>query len=371
MNARSVGCRALGLLVLHLVLGSCGRAGADAPRPPEQPPSGPGGRQSAHAGVFAQYHGSGPTAFWLFEPTQPTPAEGPLIVFNHGWGGMDPRSYLAWIDHLVGRGDIVIYPLYQDSLRTPVQDFTPNAIAAVREAIRILESEPGHVRPRLDRFALVGHSMGGPISANLAAAWRMHSLPAPRALMCVEPGKTWGKYARATFELTDLSQIPEDTLLITVVGDADRVVRDIDAKRIFRESTQVPAANKSYVTLVSDDHGQPALRANHFAPVAWAPLPAGTALPAAETSGPIREWLRQRAEARREDGAAIPDLSQSSRTLDALDFYGLWKLFDGLTDAAFYGRNRSYALGGTREQRFMGVWSDGVPVRELLITDHP
>jgi hypothetical protein len=69
---------------------------------------------------------------------------------------------------------------------------------------------------------------------------------------------------------------------------------------------------------------------------------------------------------------ALPD-GGASRLFkpDALDWYGLWKLFDGLTDAAFYSKNRDYALGNTAEQRFMGVWSDGVPVKELLVTNEP
>jgi hypothetical protein len=57
--------------------------------------------------------------------------------------------------------------------------------------------------------------------------------------------------------------------------------------------------------------------------------------------------------------------------VNALDYYGTWKLFDGLTDAAFTGKNREYALGNTRQQRFMGVWSDGVPVKELKVIDKP
>ena len=57
--------------------------------------------------------------------------------------------------------------------------------------------------------------------------------------------------------------------------------------------------------------------------------------------------------------------------VNALDFYGTWKLFDGLCDAAFYGKNREYALGNTPQQRFMGVWSDGVSVKELKVTDKP
>ncbi len=43
-----------------------------------------------------------------------------------------------------------------------------------------------------------------------------------------------------------------------------------------------------------------------------------------------------------------------------------------LSDAAFYGRHREYALGNTLQQRYMGVWSDGRRgVRELIVFDRP
>jgi pimeloyl-ACP methyl ester carboxylesterase len=346
---------------------------ADVPQPPEQPQSGPGGKDVTHAAVVAQARGSGPQAYWLFEPAKPAPEQAPLIVFNHGWGAMDPRTYKAWIDHIVERGNIVVYPLYQDSLRTVVPDFTPNAIAAVQDAVRTLQNEPGHVKPQLDKFAVVGHSMGGPISANMAALWKTQGLPSPRAVMCVEPGKTWGTPTWATIQLINLSQIPADTLLLTVTGDQDHLVRDIDAKRIFNESTQVILTNKNYVTLVSDDHGQPALKANHMAPVAWAQMPEVQQQVNSKGVGPLRTLLRQRIEERQAANNEMPDFgnTDANKTLDALDFYGTWKLFDGLTDAAFYGKNRNYALGNTPEQRFMGVWSDGVPVKELIVTEHP
>jgi hypothetical protein len=57
--------------------------------------------------------------------------------------------------------------------------------------------------------------------------------------------------------------------------------------------------------------------------------------------------------------------------VNALDYYGTWKLFDALCDAAFTGKNREYALGNTPQQRFMGLWSDGSPVKELIVTDKP
>lgn len=67
-----------------------------------------------------------------------------------------------------------------------------------------------------------------------------------------------------------------------------------------------------------------------------------------------------------------PDRSgDANRTPSALDYYGIWKVFDGLIDAAFYGKSRNYALGHRHEQRFKGLWSDGVPVKELLVTQYP
>ena len=63
-------------------------------------------------------------------------------------------------------------------------------------------------------------------------------------------------------------------------------------------STKVPLANKNFVTLVSDNHGQPALKANHMAPVAWSQLPEGTQQISREAYGPLRKWLRQRIEER-------------------------------------------------------------------------
>jgi hypothetical protein len=54
-----------------------------------------------------------------------------------------------------------------------------------------------------------------------------------KCLQSPEPGK-WAKAAWASIDLADLSQIPAETLLLlTVNGDSDRLVRDIDAKRIF------------------------------------------------------------------------------------------------------------------------------------------
>jgi pimeloyl-ACP methyl ester carboxylesterase len=339
-----------------------------APKPPAQPVSGPGGAECTHNQVVAKMYGTGPARYWIFEPADPKPESAPVVLFNHGWGAMEPKVYGAWIDHIVKRGNIVVYPVYQASLRTPIRDFTSNAAAGIRSAIDTLQSEPGHVRPQLDKVAVVGHSMGGVIAANLGAEWKKLGIPQPSAVMCVEPGKTWTASALTSVKLANMSLIGKDTLLLAVAGDRDRLVKDVDAKRIFKESTNVLPQNKNYVVLISDEHGSRPLIANHAAPVAFNPIYTDSSV----ASG-LGKRLRARMEERSQDsGDDSLDLTEiEGNSIDALDIYGTWKLFDGLADAAFYGRNREYALGDTPPQRFMGNWSDGTPVKELQVTEAP
>jgi hypothetical protein len=186
--------------------------------------------------------------------------------------------------------------------------------------------------------------------------------------MSVEPGKTWTSSGATSVKLADLSLVGKDTLLLAVAGDRDRLVKDVDAKRIFKESVNVLPQNKNFVVLVSDDHGSPALTATHFAPCAPNPRYTDPSI-----GGPFRQRLRERIQERQQQaGDDSPDFTVAgARWIDALDFYGTWKLFDGLCDTAFYGQNREYALGNTPQQRFMGKWSDGTPVKELQVTSSP
>ena len=131
--------------------------------------------------------------------------------------------------------------------------------------------------------------------------------------------------------LNDFYDIPAETLLLVMVGEDDTVAGDAAAKTIFQTSERIPASRKNYVIQRTDSYGQPNLKANHSAPL------------------------------------CIPD----TELVNAMDYYSTWKLFDGLIDYAFYGIHQEYCLGNTPELRFMGIWSDGTPVRELLVPDHP
>lgn len=355
-------------LVILTIVGS-GTGKELSPTPPAQPVEGPGGSKAAHASVTRNRYGSGNDEYWLYEPAEPTPRVAPVIVFFHGWGGMNPANYGAWIDHLVRRGNIVIYPRYQADLRTAFKDFTTNAIGAIKNALRRLQTDSGHVRPELNRFAVVGHSVGGILTANVAALASESGLPKVRAMMSVEPAPTSNPFARFNVPLADLSKIPSDTLVLAVAGDNDTLAKDHDAKRVFAESTKVAAANKNYITLVSDDHAQPGLNASHFAPAA--PDQGYSSGEESQRQGALRDRLIEHRRNRQPGNGASTAATDTSRGVDALDYYGLWKLFDGLCDAAFYQRNREYALGNTAQQRFMGMWSDGTSVKELRVTTRP
>jgi acetyl esterase/lipase len=335
--------------------------------------------------VLEHCYGSGDLQYWLYEPDAPKPASAPVVIFNHGWGAMTPGGYRAWIDHIVRRGNIVIYPRYQSALRTPPNTFIPNVIAVVKQALHQLQSESGHVKPQLDKLAVVGHSAGGEISAGLAAHAASAGLPPIKAVMCVQPGKTWGQTAEVP-ELDDVSAMPASTLLLVLIGDRDNIAKDRDAQRIFSGTVGVPSANKNLVEIFSDDHGSPALVANHFFPAAPAADQQGSdrSTDGSRLNGSLRERIRQRfglgqanqggddpnttGEADEEPGYQMAGLGENHmHGINALDYYGTWKLFDALEDAAFYGKERDYALGNTPKQRYMGNWSDGVAVKELEI----
>lgn len=319
-----------------------------APTPPEQPENGPGGKSYAHARFTASRFGTGAEEVLIFEPAEPTPERAPVVVFCHGWAAMDPVHYGAWITHIVRRGYTVVYPRYQADVRTRPVDFTRYAVAGVRRALDELRA-PGHVPPDDRGIALVGHSMGGLVAANLAALGAKGVLPRPLALMSVEPGKTWPEASRTAFPLEDLAVLPPALLLVAVAGDDDDFVRDVDARKVYLGASNVAAENKNYVRMFSDEHGSPTLRADHRAPTAPATV--------IDTPEPHRAATSRFAD--------VGD--RGERVTNALDYYGTWKLFDGLSDAVFRGVHREYALGNTPQQRYMGEWSDRMPVRELMI----
>lgn len=318
------------------------------PASPAQPESGPGGAAYKHAGVTQTAYGTGGTAYRLYEPADPVPQTAPLVVFVHGWAATNAITYGAWIKHLVQRGNLVVYPAYQSTICTPGYEFMPNLVQAVKDALVELETG-NHVRPDLNKVAVVGHSAGGYLAAGFAARAGAEGLPQPRAVMSIEPvGSTQMNALRLPHE--DLAAIPAGTLLLTVAGDRDTAVGTDGAIKIYYAAINIPPADKDYILFPTDTYGGRPMVADHYAPMTVDWEFSDYTMPLIALTIP-------------------PDIFVN--TVNGMDFYGYWKLFDGLTDAAFYGINREYALGNTAQQRYMGRWSDGTPVAELQVMANP
>jgi acetyl esterase/lipase len=335
-----------------------------APTPPAQPATGPGGADYAFARVASHSLGTDSDAVTLFWPEKAAGQTLPVIIFAHGWGAVKPEHYLAWIHHLVRRGAIVLYPRYQKNLREQPASFTPNAVAGMRQGLEWLAKQKDLPRADLARLATVGHSAGGILAANLAVALPVAGLPAPKAIFCVEPAVI-ERAQGPLVPLADLAKISSATLLLTLSGDQDTLVGDAGARRIYEATTAVPAAQKDWLELRSDNHGAPALVATHRAPAA--PLPGYQPPKREPPKGFLRKRIAEKARERlAERGLDLDDSSQEPPVTDALDYYGTWRLFDALCAAAFENKSRDVILGGGAAQLDMGRWSDGTPVKPLV-----
>lgn len=299
--------------------------------PAEQPKTGPGGAEYAHSKVEMVTGGEKSEKYYLYTPAEPAPKQAPVICFIHGYNAIDPeKSYIGWIEHLVKRGNIVVFPVFQATPVEPPANYAPNCAKSMQLAFAWLEADKGRVQPDKDKFAIVGHSAGGMTTGNLAAQWKELGLPKPLAAMPVQPGRAFGydqQRDNGLIEFADMSKIPAETLLLCVFGDSDQTVGSYCAAKIFADATSVPAENKNLVEMRSDVRGKPKMVCTH------------------QTPGALR-----------------------NAGIDLFDWFGYWKLFDGLTDAAFKGKNRQYALGGKPEQKFMGKFSDGSAFAELVVT---
>jgi hypothetical protein len=306
---------------------------------PPQPHSGPGGSDYSHAGWRVSSGGSGPDAWYAFEPTGPRPKRAPLAILMHGYynfAGYDQAYEL--IRHTVRKGSIVIYPRWQTGIAEPCPgpfDIEPcmrSAVNGIRGALAYLRARPkGRVQPDLRRTSYFGFSFGGVITANLANRYRSLHLPRPRAIFLDDPhdGGLNGFDEPAVDD--SLAGIPR-TVKLECHSGAEGVISEpnnanASCNAIFPKLGRIPKRNKDLVMTRPDAHGTPALSSRHGVCAA----PNGTA--------------------------------------DAYDWNFCWKVWDALRSCAYDGRDCSYALGNSRRHRSLGRWSDGAWVRPLEVQD--
>lgn len=342
-RARSVGWLSL-ILAMATIAGDglAGRAlaGDDDPgaKPPHQGRKRPTEKVPPHNGVLRYEIGQGPRSYWLFEPDKPRPETAPVVVFLHGWFAVNPGFYGAWIDHLVRNGRVVIFPRYQNDVGTLPKDFLPNGMAAIHDALGVLSVGKGHVRPDAHQFALIGHSAGANLAAQVAAlSSDPHAaIPRPKALVAIMPGEV------LPMRKPTLDQIPASTLMIVAVGDEDIVVGDQRGREIFAEATSIPEANKRFILFRSDRHGHPALVAEHMAPT-------GTNHRLDNGEGILRS------------------LQLSMGDVNALDHAGFWRIADWTIEAGFHGQTLDEVTKDVERFRHLGYWSDGRRVTPPIV----
>lgn len=306
---------------------------------PTQPASGPGGSDYSHSGVTFYNYAANPDGFYLFEPSSPTPDSANVVVFLHGLALVSPHLYGAWINHLVKHGNIVIYPKYQDAnAQVPASEFNANAITGIVNALDTLQL-PGHVKPRLQNFAVGGHSYGGLMTANMGILAATSGFPQPKALFSCQG------YTDNTTDtrLPNYAVMPADVNLLIVVGDNDAIVGTTFGHFLMDSTVNVPTSHKNLITHHSDNHGSPAIGSTHFEPCS-----------------------RDDAYDTGESNLFTTVCGLGTKT-DAVDYFCYWKLFDALMDCAFYGDNCTTSFGDTPEQHGMGEWSDGQPVVTLTV----
>ena len=331
------------LWVIPLLFLMTAPAIADPPTPPPQPASGPGGTDYLHRAVVtngpywaAGHEGQSRYQYYTYEPADPSPQDAPVVLFLHGWKGLQPRSYGAWIEHIVRKGYTVVWVQYQDSALTLPWLFAGYALAAWKDSLNRLDTEPDHVRPSRDykghyNTAMVGHSAGGYLSMVLAAMSvdSANGIPRPYAVVAVEPGGL-GIIPKANF-----SKIDDATYIVLVVGNHDDVACKSTAVYLWNEIIRVRDANKDFLLVRSDEHGSPSLTAGHYFP---------------PTMG----------------------FTADATGLDALDFFVTFKLSVAAPNCAFKRQDCEYAVGhGRSEQVDMGTWSDGRAVAPMVWVEDP
>jgi hypothetical protein len=250
---------------------------------------------------------------------------------------LNPKYYGALIKHLVRKGNIVIYPRYQRTLDflTGIQEFNDTCAKGIKKALDTIQ-QPGHVKGRIQNYFILGHSVGGVLTANMTMLHAQYGLPKPLAAFSIEPGA-------ANYLLSDYSSFPSDVNYLIAISENDAIVGTAPGTTIFNQTVAVPTAHKNLVHQYGDSHGSPAITATHMDPGAE---------DAAFDNGESNLFI----------------LGAGAGPVTAYDYFCTWKLQDALMDCALHNQNCEYAFGDTPEQHGMGNWSDGTPVRILEIT---
>ena len=202
---------------------------------------------------------------WIFRPAG-TPKR--LVIFFHGQGDeteATPANHRQWIDHLVNKGAVVVYPRYEQAYSKAV--LAP-AVTGIRHASGRLELKG------LPVLAL-GYSRGAALAVEYAAVAKGEHVPVPDAVESVNP-VPYGEWAHPV----DLRPMKPSTILAVIVSEKDPHASDGAGLLLERLKNSGFPGNQIELN-IARSHGT--FTADHLAPLSssaaartayWAPTDA-------------------------------------------------------------------------------------------------
>jgi predicted esterase len=205
----------IGLVVVALPLSACGGRGGDTAITPIP--------------VVTSRVGTGADKTWVIAPGRGDPIS--VVVFLHGLGDQaetTPVHHRPWLDHLARSGSYVLYPRYELHPGGPLA--MKHAVLGTLAALR--KVDPDGKLP----LVLIGYSRGGGMAVEMAGLSPALNI-APKAVLGVLPADMEPPI--------DYASTPADIEVRFLVGDMDKVVGDVGARRLADQlvAAGFPAAN--------------------------------------------------------------------------------------------------------------------------------
>jgi hypothetical protein len=252
----------------------------------------------------------------------------PVIFISHSFLTANVKNYEGLIEHLVSRGYCAVF----------VNSIAVHPSTDIRFRYDVLMSgfleATDLIKTKIDttRIGFIGYGFS-------AGAF-------PSIAFDFVKNRNWGHNGSFLFlsepwymrniSRDELAEYPQNIQMIVELYEHDRYNDWRIGQEIFN-AIHIPDSNKNLIILRSDKHGSNRLKSSIF-----------TFCSHKNRSGRKR--------------------------IDALDIYGVYRLVDALAESSF-DKNpeaRKVALGtNSAEQRFMGTWSDGTPIKELISTNRP
>ena len=198
------------------------------------------------------------------------------MIFFHGQGDeteATPANHRPWIDHLVKKGAVVVYPRYEQVYSPAILD---PAVAGVRQASGRLDLKG------LPVLAL-GYSRGAALAVEYAAVAEREHVPVPDAVESVNP-VPYGETSR----IVDLSPVRPRTILAVIVSEKDP--HAADGAELLLQRLRAAGFPGSQIEL-NIAHSKGSFTADHLGPLSSSP--AARAAYWAPTDALIRQLNRQ------------------------------------------------------------------------------